>query len=680
VILMGQSGQRGAGGFGFRLGARPRPRFAILRFAMAANPALPSLLRNRRTNVQRAPAAPLEELIVARLSRRAALGGLLAAGALGLLARPVRPARAAAPSTFTFTEAPRVIGADLQVASGYAADVLMRWGDPVLAGAPPWAPAGRDAATQARQFGYNCDFTAFMPLPAGSGNSRHGLLCVNHEYTNGELMWPGVPDSRALDAERVAVEMMAHGHSVIEVAQGGDRWQAVPGSRFARRLTAETPMRLAGPAAGHPRLRTRADPDGARVLGTLNNCAGGKTPWGTVLIAEENFHFYFGGDPARTPEARNHAAHGIGKELRYGWHRFHERLDVEREPREANRFGWLVELDPYDPAAPPVKRTALGRFKHEGAGVTLDRRGQVVVYSGDDERFQFLYKYVSRGRFDPAARARNGALLDEGTLFAARFEADGRLVWLPLLHGQGPLTPANGFTGQADVLIEARRAAALMGATPMDRPEDVEVNPVTGRVYVALTNNTARELGQTDAANPRPYNRFGHLIEIIVPGGAPNRSGAANHAAAEAAWNVFLLAGDPAIPEQGARYHPLVSPSGWLAAPDNLAVDRRGRLWIATDQGPEQRESGIPDGLYACDTEGAGRALTRFFFACPAGAELCGPEFTPDGQTLFLAVQHPGEGSTFDQPSTRWPDFRDDMPPRPSVVAIIKTGGGEIGS
>jgi hypothetical protein len=470
--------------------------------------------------------------------------------------------------------------------------------------------------------------------------------------------------------------MAAHGLSVIEVAESAGRWQTVPDSRYARRVTLATPMRLAGPAAGHARLRTGADPEGGTVLGTLNNCAGGHTPWGTVLTAEENFHFYFGGKAGDTAEAKNLSGYGIGHELRYAWHRYHERFDVGAEPREPNRFGWMVENDPYDPAFTPVKRTALGRIKHEGAGMAVDRYGQVAAYCGDDERFQFLYKYVSRGRFDASAGRQNGALLDDGTLFAARFEADGRVIWLALIHGQGPLTAENGFQSPADVLIETRRAAALVGATPMDRPEDVEVHPLTGKIYVALTNNTQRKPDQIDAVNPRPGNRFGHLVEIVPPGAG----GATDHVATEARWNVFLLAGDPRDAAAGARYHPLTSPNGWLANPDNLAVDKKGRLWIATDQGPDQKRNAIPDGMYACDIDGEGRALTRFFFACPVDAEMCGPEFTPDGRTLFLAVQHPGEGSNFDRPSTRWPDFRDGHPPRPAVVAITKADGGEIGS
>jgi secreted PhoX family phosphatase len=422
---------------------------------------------------------------------------------------------------------------------------------------------------------------------------------------------------------------------------------------------------------------TGADPTGTRVLGTINNCAGGLTPWGTVLTCEENFNGYFGGDLTNTPEevARDYRLYGIGSRSRFAWSRFHDRFDLAKEPNEPNRFGWVVEFDPYNAGSVPVKRTALGRTKHEGATTVLNRDGRLVVYLGDDDRGQFVYKFVTRGKVDAANRAANSDLLDDGTLYAARFEASGKLRWLPLVHGQGPLTPANGFASQADVVVLARRAAELAGATPMDRPEDIETNPVSGRVYCVLTNNPDRSRIQVDAANPRFENRTGHLLEIIPPG-AESEAGA-DHAAEEAVWDFFLIAGDPV--QGNTYYNPGVTRNGWLACPDNIAFDRQGRIWIATDQGGAQADFGIGDGLYGSDVQGSGRAVPRLFFRVPVGAETCGPCLTPDDRTFFVAVQHPGEGSVFETPSTRWPDFAPGMVPRPSVVAITKDDGGEIG-
>jgi hypothetical protein len=298
-----------------------------------------------------------------------------------------------------------------------------------------------------------------------------------------------------------------------------------------------------------------------------------------------------------------------------------------------------------------------------------------VIYMGDDERFDYVYKFVTARPWNPNDRAANRDLLDDGTLYVAKFEANGTMRWLPLVHGQGPLTAANGFNSPAEVLIEVRRAADLLGATPMDRPEDVEANPATGRVYVILTNNTNRTAQQVDAANPRARNAHGHIVEIIPPGAGTNQ---VDHAAEEARWGVFLVAGKPGI-DPGTQYHRATSTDGWLSCPDNCAFDSKGRIWIATDGAPEA--AGVADGLYAADTTGRGRGLTRLFYQAPTGAEVCGPLFTSDDSTVFLAIQHPGEdpGSTFEQPSTRWPDFQAGMPPRPSVIAIVRKGGGAIG-
>ncbi len=629
----------------------------------------------------RSPASPgLAAIAAAHFSRRAALKGMLAGAGAAALPATLTSAvalAAGAPSSLRFAQAPRAIADDHQPAPGHVAQVVIRWGDPVLPGAPAFDVANQTAAAQEQQFGYNNDFVAFMPLPRGARDAGHGLLCVNHEYTNAELMWPGLTRKdkvERLSREQAEVEMAAHGHSVLEIRRMAGVWRVVADSPYNRRITLRaTEMAVSGPAAGSDRLKTAADPSGRNVIGTLGNCAGGVTPWGTVLIAEENFDTYFAGDASGTPEADNHARLGVDGRAYYAWWRFFDRFDVSKEPNEANRFGWVVEIDPYDPASVPVKRTALGRFKHEGATTALTPDGRVVVYSGDDEAFEYLYRFVSAGRFDPRDRAANRHLLDAGTLSVARFGEDGGLDWLPLVFGRGPLTPADGFQNQADVLIEARRAADLLGAPPMDRPEDVEVNPANGRVYVMLTKNRGRGPERVDAANPRAGNAHGHVLELIPPGA---------HDADRFGWDVFLLAGDPSRPEQGARYHPETPVYGsWLTCPDNCAFDAKGRLWISTDQGSAQRRNGVPDGMYAMDVDGPGRALPKFFYAVPRDAEMCGPAFTPDDTTLFVAVQHPGENreSTFDAPSTRWPDFDPHMPPRPAVVAIMRTDGKPIG-
>lgn len=616
-------------------------------------------------------------LVEMALSRRAVLGGVAAAALVRQVdfSTPARAAGMAGPS-LTFAEAPHSIGESHQVAPGYDASVLIRWGDKVLADAPAFDPQSQSAAAQARQFGYNNDFLGYCPLPAGSGASDHGLLVVNHEYTDSWLMFPGLTEkdgATKVTREQAQIELAAHGLSVIEIRRVNGHWRVVEDSAYARRITLDTAMAVSGPAAGHDRLKTKGDPSGRLVLGTLNNCAGGLTPWGTILTAEENFHQYFSGVP-QGAEAAAHKRLGLVGKPAYSWGRHFDRFDVTREPNEPNRFGWLVEVDPYDPMAQPVKRTALGRFKHEAANVVVNANGRVSVYSGDDERFEYLYRFVSRDRVDLLNRANNRRLLDDGILYVAKFHADGRLTWLPLIFGNGPLNPGNGFQSQADVVIEARRAADLMGATPMDRPEDVETNPVTGKVYMMCTNNTKRQAEQTDAANPRANNVHGHVIEMVPP----MVDGQPDHAALDYTWSVFLLAG----PKGQGRYHPETSDAGWMSAPDNLAFDPTGRLWISTDQGSAQAANNIPDGMYAMETEGPFRALSKFFYACPRGAEMCGPMFTPDGKTLFVAVQHPGEskGSTFEAPSTRFPDFQPGMPPRPSVVAITKKDGGVIGS
>ena len=630
------------------------------------------------------------EVIATRYSRRDLMRGALAVTAISATFGPTllaasRSAKAATPS-FGFEEIAAGVDEHHYVAPGYRADILIRWGDPVVAGAPEFDPMAQSAEKQKLQFGYNNDYLGLVPI---NGADDHFLLVVNHEYTNEELMFPGLGAEQSakevmfkgMTKELVDIEMAAHGGTVLEIRKLDGRWQVVKDSPLNRRITADTPMSLGGPAAGHDLMKTAADPAGTQVHGMLNNCAGGITPWGTWLSGEENFHGYFWGEAAEGhPNAAALKRYGAPGNW-YSWGKYHDRFDITKEPNEANRHGWIVEIDPSDPRSVPVKRTALGRFKHEGAENIVNKDGRLVVYMGDDERFEYVYKYVSNGRYDPAAGKANSALLDDGVLYVARYDPDGNVEWLPLVHGQGPLSAENGFPDQATVLINARLAADALGATKMDRPEDVEPHPKTDKVYVLLTNNSRRKAEQIDAANPRPENRFGHIIEMTAPDG--------DHAATKFTWDILVRCGDPSIGEVGAVWGPGTSKDGWFGMPDNCAIDHLGRLWIATD-GNSDSATGRSDGVWAMETEGEARGTSKHFFRCPVGAELCGPIFTADGRTLFVAVQHPsddsdqwaafGRVSTFEDPATRWPDFKDGVPPRPSVVVITKEDGGVIGS
>ncbi|WP_349360873.1 PhoX family phosphatase [Stappia sp.] len=635
------------------------------------------------------------DIVNRRYGRRDVLRGALGVTAVTALfgttaLTAATQARAAMPS-FSFTELESGNDETHHIAEGYNADVLIRWGDPIFADVADFDPRNQSAEDQLKRFGYNNDYVGFVPL---AEDGSRGLLCVNHEYTNEEVMFPGIgrQDNKGFaDMTRalVDIEMAAHGGSIFEIARGADgKWAVVRDSRYNRRISAlDTEMTFSGPAAGHDRLKTSADPDGMTVIGTINNCAGGITPWGTYLMAEENFHGYFwtdkldaDGNPvlegADAASLKRYGAPGRW----YNWGQHHDRFNLDTEPNEVNRFGWIVEVDPMDPASTPVKHTALGRFRHEGAESIVNSDGRVVLYSGDDARFDYVYKFVSAGTVSDD-RAANMKLLSEGTLYVGKFHEDGRLEWLPLVHGEGPLTAENGFASQADVLIDTRLAADALGATPMDRPEDVQPGP-DGKVYMMLTNNTRRKPGQEDAANPRADNAFGHIVEMIAPDG--------DHGATTFAWNILVKCGDPAVADVGAQWGPETSEHGWFASPDNCAIDADGRLWVSTDQGSNWAKTGKSDGLYAVETEGELRGSSKLFFRCPVGGELCGPYFTQDQTTLFLAVQHPGTDgtknfkgfereSTFEDPATRWPDFTDGMPPRPSVVVVTRTDGGKIG-
>ena len=578
------------------------------------------------------------------------------------------------------------------IAEGYNAQILLRWGDPITADAPDFDVMNQTAEAQLKQFGYNNDYVGFTAL---NDEGTRGLLCVNHEYTNEEVMFPGLGRQDKQDFVGVTkaiaeIEMAAHGGTVVEIAQGADgAWSVVRDSALNRRITPlNTEMTFSGPAAGHARMQTNADPAGMTVIGTVNNCAGGMTPWGTYLMAEENFHGYFWTDKvdaegkpdlSEQAEAKQMDRYGVPG-MWYAWGKHYDRWNIDKEPNEPNRWGWIVEVDPRNPDAAPIKHTSLGRFRHEGAETTISSSGKLVIYSGDDNRFDYQYKYVSNESVTPENSVFGSTLLSDGILYVARFDEDGTIAWLPLVHGEGPLTAENGFNSQADVMIDTRIAADLLGATPMDRPEDAQPRG-DGTAYIMLTNNTSRKPEQVNAANPRADSAFGHIIEIKEAGG--------DHAATTGTWSILVKCGDPTIEEVGAQWNPETSENGWFGSPDNCAIDADGRLWISTDQGTGWGKTGKSDGLYSLETEGALRGTSKLFFRCPVGGELCGPYFTENSETLFLAVQHPGtdgtkdfkgfeRDSTFEDPATRWPDFDPAMPPRPSVLVVTKQGGGKI--
>jgi len=576
-------------------------------------------------------------------------------------------------------------GDGVVTAAGFTHDVILRWGDALFPDTPPLDAVAAlkgsllevPPGLAARWFGYNCDAVHFFPL---AGPDERGIVCVNHEYTNEELFLPGLPPIYSLPAAEVRAYIERHpnvvaltqamhgvGVAVIERDRGG-RWRHAMDPRYARRITASTPIELSGPARSHALLRTPADPAGARVLGTIADCAGGRTPWGTFLAAEENIQDYFGGGEAlHAGDAAIREAYRrlpARKASVHGWEYVDQRFDLARSPTEMLRFGWIVEVDPYDPRSTPRKRTALGRFQHESAATALTQDGRLAVYTGDDRRFEYVYKFVTRDRVNPEDRAANRDLLDHGTLYVARFDADGTGRWLPLVYGTAPLTEANGFTSQGDVVIRVRAAADLLGATPMDRPEDIAPDAATGRVFIALTRNenrrpaptrgsdTGRELDLgPNAANPRGPNLYGHVIEIQEDG--------ADTGAVRFSWHIFLACGPDA-------------PGDTLGSPDNLDLGRNGDLWIVTDG---NQPGGGNDGCFVVPTEGPDAGRARQVMSAPVGAEVCGCAFVPDGRSLLLTIQHPGGGGTLADPLSHWPDGPGHVP-RPSLIALRRDDGG----
>ncbi len=643
------------------------------------------------------------EISLARPSRRGFLFGGLATIATGLFGASLTPRAALAQTTATsgllgFTAIPVSFDDTVMVPAGYKVQVLAPWGTPILGDMPAYTAGANTGAEQGMQVGSHHDGMHFFGI---DGSSTDGLLVFNHEYVEPRFMhaaaWAGQPldgDMVVFDAngkrddDQVLKEVNGHGCSVVRITAGADGWQVVA-DPMNRRITGATPMEIAGPARGSAHMVTKHSPDGTQARGTLNNCANGNTPWNTYITAEENWAGYFINTDAEM--AREQKRYGISnEESRYGWEktvtnadefaRFNaaatgatSKDDYRNEP---NTFGWLVEFNPFDPASVPVKRTALGRFAHEGivfAPVTAGK--PIVCYSGDDSRFEYIYKFISADAYDPATAS--GALLDSGTLYVARFNADGTGDWLALAPGENGLTPDAGFADLADILVNTRSAADLAGATKMDRPEWGTVDPATGEVYFTLTNNNRRDLTQVDAVNPRAENVFGQIVRWKYEN--------TNHADTKFAWELFVMAGNP---KQSTTFNDLtLNDDSIFACPDGIWCDPNSRLWIQTDMGDIGPDYDGPlkdfgmNAMLAADPQ---TGEIRRFLTGPHGQEITGLSMTPDGKTMFVNVQHPGghaspEDFAAGKFGSGFPDYNGSVP-RSATLVITRDDNGVIGA
>jgi len=526
------------------------------------------------------------------------------------------------------TDVTQPVALDDRVARGYRRDVLICWGDRVAFDAPPWNPNLPDAAAAASQFGWDAVIAAAVePPPAADGVPRL-VLVVAHPSAEPAMMFPSLRPNAAVEAASV-------GASVINLIWQGGRWVVADGGFQARRLTATTLCRIGGPLAGSARLRTAEDVAAVAVRGIIAPFGGTATPWGTVLLGE--------GDAAPVLAA---------------WRSLGERF---AHPNEPVRFGWVVEVDPLEPTSVPIKRTALGRFPKSGLACAVAADGRLVVYMSEARTDGYLYRFVSARPIDQTDRAANADLLEEGRLSVARV-GRSRLEWVAL-------------PGSPETLVELRAAATAVGATAFDSPAGIAVHP-DGRLFLACRGNPARGVGRTDLLNPRPVNTWGHVAEIIPA----NR----DHAGEQAEGAMLILGGDPAQPASGARYG--AGSRVWLAAPESLAIDPRGRLWIGTAQGNAspglQRATGLADGVFVCGTAaGAQRGVLAQAYAAPRAARIGGLALSAGATSLITAVRTPGfePGADFTRPATRWPYFRLDEPPRSTVIALVRDAGGQVG-
>ena len=597
------------------------------------------------------------------LSRRRFLGGAAALGAAGAIfgLGAIRTAHAVGAGGLSFEPVAANSLDTVTVPPGFSWHNVIAWGDPLWSDGAPFDHATRGTgASQERAFGDNND-----GMFAFDADGRT-VLAVNNEYVNRAIIYGNRASGLPENADDVRKGKAGHGVSVFEVEMAGGGWRPVLDSSFNRRITADTPMDIAGPARGHDMLKTAADPAGATALGTWNNCGNGKTPWGTYLACEENFNGYFSSSNPDYAVSDAMRRYGIGlKDWGYAWAMADERFDISKHPNEPNRAGYVIEIDPLDPESTPKKRTALGRFKHENAEVVVADSGHVVVYMGDDERGEFLYRFVSDGRYVEAGD--NSGLLEAGTLSVARFAEDGGGEWLAL-------TPeTTGMASMAEIAVLTRMSGSAVGATTMDRPEWVAAHPKRAEVYCCLTNNKNRgkkpnkggDPTPVGGPNPREGNKYGQIVRWRPAGG--------DHTAAGFEWDLFVLAGNPAVHNDANAGSASVNPDNMFNSPDGLMFDSKGGLWIQTD-GKYSNEGdfagqGNNQMLYADPDTGG----IRRFLVGPKECEVTGLCWSIDRKTMFVGLQHPGEKG-----GSHFPDGGDTAP-RSTVIAVTRDDGGEIG-
>lgn len=547
------------------------------------------------------------------------------------------------------------------VPAGYNWHVVASWGDPLWSSGAEFDQASRGTGvSQEMAFGDNNDG---MSLFVDGGRN---VLVVNNEYVNRAIFHGNRASAGPETADDVRKSKAGHGVSVMQIEQSGNRWRIVRDGTLNRRITADTPMAITGPARGHTLLKTSTDPGSTTVLGTFNNCGNGRTPWGTYLACEENFNSYFASsDPgfALTAEMERYGVKIKGRG--YGWEHQDARFDISKNPNEVNRFGYIVEIDPLDPQSTPRKLTALGRLKHENAEVVLASNGQVIVYMGDDGRGEYLYRFVSDNRYVEGAD--NRTLLESGTLYAARFNGDGRGEWLAL-------TPeTTGMASLAEICVHTRQAASAVGATTMDRPEWVAANPLKSEAYCCLTNNKNRgkkpnaggDGTPVGGPNPREANHYGQIVRWIPEDG--------DHTANAFVWDLFVVAGNPTVHSDTYSGSANIDANNMFNSPDGLAFDENGLLWIQTD-GKYSNEgdfAGMGNNQMLVGDPASGEI--RRFMVGPKECEITGICWSADRKTLFVGIQHPGENG-----GSHFPDGGNSVP-RSSVVAVTREDGGQIG-